>query len=118
MRYVHMVMKYKCDKCMSEANMYVEKGLEENCNRALKVGSGMPHKPVPFAIKCPECEKGFMTDYGFRSFPDFLIAPDGLNMFINDPGSDHGVPVFGYREGKEDEAAESDKGTAEGVQEV
>ena len=118
MRYVHMVMKYKCDRCMSETNMYVEKGLEERCNRFMKVGSGMPHKPVPFAIKCTECEEGTMRAYGFTSFPDFLIAPDGLNLFINDPDSDHGVPVFGYREGGEDEAAESDKGTAEGVQEI
>lgn len=118
MRYVHMVMKYKCDRCMSETNMYVEKGLEERCNRAMKISSGMPYKPVPAFIKCPECEKGFMMDHGFISFPDFLIAPDGLNLFINDPDSDRGVPVFGYREGEEDEAAESDMGTDEGVQEV
>ena len=118
MRYVHMVMKYKCDRCMNEANMYVEKGLEERCNRVMKVGSGMPHKPVPFAIECPECGEWTMRAYGFTSFPDFLIAPDGLNLFINDPDSDSGVPVFGYREGEEDEAAESDMGTDEGVQEV
>lgn len=118
MRYVHMVMKYKCDRCMTEANMYVEKGLEERCNRVMEVSSKMPHKPVPFAIKCPECEKGTMRAYGFTSLPNFLIAPDGLNLFINDPDSDRGVPVFGYKEGEEDEAVESDMGTDEGVQEV
>ena len=118
MRYVHMTAKYKCDRCMNESYMYFEKGLDERRNKALKVSSGMQYKPVPFAIKCPECEKGFMTDHGFISFPDFLIAPDGLNLLINDPDSDSGVPVFGYREGEEDEAAESDMGTDEGVQEV
>lgn len=104
-----MVMKYKCDRCMNETDMYVEKGLEERCNKAMKVvNSETPHKPVPFAIKCPECEKGFMRDCGFISFPDFLILPEGKDLFVNAPDSDCGVPVFNYRESAENEVTESD----------
>ena len=101
MHEVHMVMKYRCDKCGNEANMYLEKGLEEECNRRLKTKSGMPHKPVPFCIKCPSCDTGFMEDTGFMGFPDFLIAKEGLNLFVNDPNSECGIPVFNYKESEE-----------------
>lgn len=118
MRYVHMVMRYKCDKCMNEADMYVEKGLEEDSNRTLKVKSRVPYKPIPFIIKCPQCRDGFMSDHGFIGFPDLLIVPEGLDLFINEPDSKYGKPVFGYKEGDADEAAESCDRADEGVQEV
>lgn len=97
MREIHMYMKYKCEKCGHEVIMYLEKGLEEECNRNLVEKSGMPHKPVPFAIGCPKCNTGFMTDRGFCGLPNFFPAKPGMNLFINTPDCEHGVPIFDYQ---------------------
>ena len=72
MREVHMVMKYVCEECGYTANMYVEKGLEEEVNKEMKEKSGMAHKPVPFCITCPECGKGWMRHRSFWCFDKYL----------------------------------------------
>lgn len=98
MREVHATMFYVCSKCGHSKYMFLEKGLEERCNHNLKVKSGMKHKPVPFIIRCPRCKSLAMSDHGMNGLPKFAVMCDGMNVFLNQPDSDCGVPVFNYKE--------------------
>lgn len=95
-RYVHMAFVYACPRCGEHRLMWIEKGLEEECNPQLKEKSGLPHKPTPFAIRCPVCG-GFMqhvlTPYYLSKFRPARI---GDNLFINDENIDCGHPVFDW----------------------
>lgn len=95
-RYVHMAFRYFCKSCCTSYLIWVEKGLDEICNPLLKEKSGLPHKPTPFAIVCPNCGS-FMHDYGVAFYLDkFEPAKIGDNLFINDEISDCGKPVFNW----------------------
>lgn len=73
--------------------MYLEKGIEEQCNPLLKHPSGLPHKPTPFAIACSECG-GIACHTGTHWFEDFVEAKKGMSIFMNTKKCDHGKPVF------------------------
>ena len=96
-RQVHCAFIYRCYNCGARRVLWVEKGLEEQCNPNLEHKSGLPHKPTPFAIKCPECRKLSLQHTGgtFNSHK-FLPAKWGDDLFINDPNSDCGKPVFNW----------------------
>lgn len=95
-RYVHMAFVYACETCYEKRLMWVEKGLEENCNPSLKKKSGLPHKPTPFVITCPNCG-GFMQHIATPFYlSEFEPAKIGDNLFIIDENHDCGKPVFNW----------------------
>ena len=95
-RYVHMAFVYACEKCGKHSMMWIEKGLEEACNPMLKEKSGLPHKPTPFVIRCPECG-GFMRHVATPCYLEkFIPARIGDDLFINDENYDCGKSVFGW----------------------
>ena len=95
-RYVHMAFVYACEKCCVRRLMWIEKGLEENCNSSLKEKSGLPHKPTPFIIACPECG-GFMKHVLTPiCLPEFRHAKIGEDLFINDKNYECGMPCFNW----------------------
>lgn len=94
-RLVHMAMVYVCRSCGEVRTMFVEKGLEENCNLKLKNPSGLPHKPTPYCIKCPKCGELNMCDTGNYNYsPEFIEASPNWNLFINSEEHDCGQAVF------------------------
>ena len=90
----HAFMRYTCQDCQSEINMYLEEGLEEH---------GENHKPVPFGIRCPECG-GFHCYDSSAIIPLFELRPiyQREHYFKNDPRYDCGVPVHPQRRNKND----------------
>lgn len=95
-RYVHMAFAYACKICGEHRLMWIEKGLEEACNPMLKEKSGLPHKPTPFAIRCPNCG-GFMQHVTTPIYLEkFEPARIGDDLFINDENHDCGKSVFGW----------------------
>ena len=95
-RLVHMAFMYRCP-CGARRLLWIEKGLEEACNTSLKEKSGLPHKPTPFCIRCPEC--GQFMNHVFTPFmlEKFEPAKRGDNLFINVEGHECGKPVFNWQ---------------------
>ena len=95
-RYVHMAFVYACECCYEKRLMWIEKGLEEMCNPSLKEKSGLPHKPTPFVIECPNCG-GFMQHIATPIYlSEFTPAKIGDNLFIDDENHDCGKSVFDW----------------------
>ena len=95
-RYVHMAFVYACEKCGEHRLMWIEKGLEENCNSSLKEKSGLPHKPTPFIIACPECG-GFMRHVLTPIYlPEFRPAKIGEDLFTYDKNYECGMSCFNW----------------------
>jgi len=80
---VHGYMIYKCEKCGSEWNMWLEKGIEE---------FGDNHKPSPFMIKC-KCGGMAKDISGIIKIPGYRPLGDNMSYFSNRKESDCGVPV-------------------------
>lgn len=93
-RYIHAWFCYACDCCGSRRMIGVEKGLEELCNPKLEKPSGLPHKPTPFVIKCPDCETGFMRHSATHWLSDFEEAQKGSDIFMNTKHSECGKVRF------------------------
>lgn len=98
-RQIHMMMVYVCSNCGEVKQIWLERGLEEEANNKLRVPSGLPHKPVPFGIKCPKCGENTMTHtFGCDVCSSyFLDAPDGINLFANEEEYDYGKVIFDYK---------------------
>lgn len=94
-RMVHGMFYYQCS-CGSCHEMFLEKGIEERCNPKLKKLSGLPHKPTPFVIRCPDCKTGVMVHSGVNWLDDFIEARKGMDLFMNVKSLDHGKPVFNW----------------------
>ena len=95
-RYVHMAFVYVCETCGKHRLMWIEKGLEENCNPSLKEKSGLPHKPTPFIITCPRC-CGFMRHVSTPiCLSEFRPAKIGDDLFVNDENCGCGRSVFNW----------------------
>ena len=93
---VHKTMVYQCTNrfCHNYYIMRIEKGLEDPRTDDLL---GENHKPVPFAITCPECLS--RADHVFWSLDqnyEYKELEEKTNFFINLPNEDCGIPVI-YR---------------------
>nr|DAM96274.1 MAG TPA: zinc-ribbon domain protein [Caudoviricetes sp.] len=89
----HGFMKYKCESCNKEWNMWLENGIEDR-RQYEKTGI---HKPSPYMIKCPYCG-GIAKDIsGYIPTTDCMPLLDHVNRFENHEDSDCGVPVFGRK---------------------
>lgn len=87
----HGFMKYKCEQCNKEWNMWLEKGIED---RKEYKNTGI-HKPSPFVISCPFC-KGYAKDIsGYIPITDYRPLVPHMHRFENHSDSDCGVAVFG-----------------------
>lgn len=88
-RLTHGFMKYKCENCNKEWNMWLEKGIEDKKDyEKTKVW-----KPSPFVIECPYC-KCFAKDVsGYVPITSYRPLFDHMSRFENQAESDCGVPV-------------------------
>ena len=93
-RFVHGIFFYCCENCRSVHLIYVEKGLEEQCNPVLENPSRKPHKPTPFVVKCPDCNTGRMFHQGTKWFEQFQEAKKGCDIFMNVKKEDCGKVRF------------------------
>ena len=80
---VHGFMKYRCNKCGKEWNMYLEKGIEEH---------GDDHKPSPFCIKCM-CGGTAQDVSGKIKLHGYSPINNKMSYFANEENSDCGVPI-------------------------
>lgn len=85
---VWAVMFYRCADCGYELPMYLENTLERH--------NGENHKPVPFAIECPECGGFHMYDdiARYQKLPEERPLRKGESYFKDDPKYDCGMPVY------------------------
>ena len=94
-RMIHGYMKYRCEDCGYEVNMYLEEGLEQ---------FGLNHKPVPFGIVCPEC--GGFHCYDVSGLIPLPFGPRPLNAnehyFKFTLKDDCGIPVHPCGRGRSD----------------
>lgn len=95
-RFVHGVFLYVCQKCNDSKLLWLEKGIEEQCNPDLKHPSGRPHKPTPFMISCPNCKTGMMIHTGTNWLADWMEARKGMNLFMNVKSCDCGKARFNW----------------------
>lgn len=83
--FVHAFMKYKCERCGKEWNMYCEKGIEE---------FGKNHKSSPFTIICDVCG-GFASDIsGLIKLGGYYPLGDNMSYFANVKNKYCGVPIL------------------------
>lgn len=81
---IHGFMKYKCESCGEEWNMYLEKGIEE---------FGEHHKPSPFMISC-KCGGMARDISGIIKLPGYRPLFENMSYFANKKDSDCGVPII------------------------
>lgn len=86
--WVWAVMIYRCADCGFEIPMYLESTLERH--------NGENHKPVPFAMKCPECGGFHCYDdvSRFRPLPEERPLREGESYFKDTYKHDCGIPVI------------------------
>ncbi len=82
--FVHAYMKYRCEKCWKQWDMFCEQGVEEG---------GKNHKPSPFVIRC-KCG-GFARDVsGLVRLGNYYPLEENMSYFANKKDSDCGVPIL------------------------
>lgn len=94
---VHGYFIYVCEKCGALYRVYLDKGLEDHLQDRYYPDE---HKPVPFAIKCKNCEEGFCNHilwgigdkYYYKGY--YTELPEGASYFKNDPNKECGIPVL------------------------
>ena len=89
--FVWAVMVYRCADCGYELPMYLENTLERH--------NGDNHKPVPFAIQCPECGGFRMYDdiSKYQKLTEERPLKKGESYFHDSYKFDCGIPIYGFR---------------------
>ena len=89
-----MAMRYRCEKCGKEWDMWLQTGLEEHDGN---------HKPVPYGIRC-KCGCGYAFHVEWHK-DIHLLEPipitKSMNYFANRPDHDCGVPVLRWKAGEQ-----------------
>lgn len=89
---VHGAMLYECECCGHVFQMWLEKGLEDRKQDAIRPSS---HKPVPFCIGCL-CG-GIAKHIAWQNdihLDEYRQLKENENYFENSPESDYGISHF------------------------